>query len=116
MPGGHLDVGESWETCAARETQEETNLDIENLSTIVVTNDPNMDQGKHYVTIFMRGIIKDNSNLLNNNEPDKCEEWHWMLWKDILTMSKVNKSVFFDPMMHFIEEMEKTNNTSFLDI
>jgi len=32
-------------------------------------------------------------------------------------MAKVNKSLFFEPMLHFIEEMENdNNNTKFLDI
>jgi 8-oxo-dGTP diphosphatase len=36
-PGGHLELGESWEHCAAREVLEETNLSIENLKFIHVT-------------------------------------------------------------------------------
>jgi hypothetical protein len=40
-----------------------------------------MEGGKHYVTIFMKGIVKDDSNkILNNNEPHKCEKWEWVLW------------------------------------
>ena len=32
-------------------------------------------------------------------------------------MAKVNKSLFFEPMLDFIEEMENdNNNTKFLDI
>ena len=67
-------------SCAIREVEEETNLDIENVSNVIVTNDPNMDNGKHYVTIFMKGNVKEGSKLLNNNEPEKCEKWEWILW------------------------------------
>jgi len=116
LPGGHLEVGESWAACAIRETEEETNLNIDRVSNITVTNDPNMDNGKHYVTIFMKGIVKDDSNILNNNEPNKCEEWKWVLWKDVVTMKNVNSAVFFEPMLNFIQEVERTNNTVFLDI
>ena len=51
-----MQIGESFEQCAAREAKEETNLDIENLKLFHVTNNPNMDNdpGKHYITIFMK--------------------------------------------------------------
>lgn len=53
-----MQIGESFEQCAAREAKEETNLDIENLKLFHVTNNPNMDNdpGKHYITIFMKVI------------------------------------------------------------
>jgi 8-oxo-dGTP diphosphatase len=37
MLGGHLELGESWETCAVREVKEETNLEIENTHFVHVT-------------------------------------------------------------------------------
>ena len=37
LPGGHLELGESWEDCLLREVQEETNLSIENIKLIHVT-------------------------------------------------------------------------------
>jgi 8-oxo-dGTP diphosphatase len=37
MLGGHLELGESWETCAVREVKEETNLEIENTHYVHVT-------------------------------------------------------------------------------
>ena len=37
LPGGHLEMNESWETCAVREVKEETNLDIVNLKYCFVT-------------------------------------------------------------------------------
>ena len=51
-----VQLGESFEQCAAREAKEETNLDLENLKFFHVTNNPNMDNDpeKHYITIFMK--------------------------------------------------------------
>jgi 8-oxo-dGTP diphosphatase len=37
FPGGHLELGESWEDCLQREVKEETNLTVENLKLVHVT-------------------------------------------------------------------------------
>lgn len=37
LPGGHLEMNESWEDCATREVQEETNLNIKNVRLFNVT-------------------------------------------------------------------------------
>ena len=53
-PGGHLDFGESPEACAIRETNEETGLTIEGAKLFAITNDVFAEEGKHYVTLWMR--------------------------------------------------------------
>jgi hypothetical protein len=40
LPGGHLEMMESWEECARREVEEETGLEISDINQIYVTNDP----------------------------------------------------------------------------
>ena len=52
LAGGHLELGESWEECATRETREELGIEIKNLRFLTATNDI-FDETKHYVTIFM---------------------------------------------------------------
>lgn len=54
-PGGHLDFGESLESCAARETLEETGVRVTNVEFVAITNDVLADAGKHYLTVWMRG-------------------------------------------------------------
>jgi ADP-ribose pyrophosphatase YjhB (NUDIX family) len=51
-PGGHLEYGESFAETAARETLEETGLEVGDIKFLVATNDV-FGEGKHYVTIFV---------------------------------------------------------------
>ena len=75
LPGGKLDMFESFETCISREVKEETDLDISNLVFICVTNDPMEDIGKHYVTLFFSTTEYEGYEKVM--EPEKCLEWKW---------------------------------------
>lgn len=55
-PGGHLEYGESFAETAARESLEETGLEIGNIKFLTATNDV-FGEGKHYVTIFVTAEI-----------------------------------------------------------
>ena len=71
FPGWHLEYWESWIDCVIRETKEETNLDINDVSFLHVTNDIFTKEKKHYITIFMKS---DNINWeFINREPDRFE-------------------------------------------
>jgi len=59
LPGGHLEFGETFEACAEREVLEETGLNIRDLRFLTATNSVMKDAGKHYVTIFMGGVVDD---------------------------------------------------------
>ncbi|XP_020207845.1 nudix hydrolase 1 [Cajanus cajan] len=86
LPGGHLEFGESFEECAAREVKEETGLEIRNAEFLTVTNNVMLDQPKkcHYVTIFMRVIVgvdaPKEEQEPQNLEPHKCDGWDWYEW------------------------------------
>jgi 8-oxo-dGTP diphosphatase len=54
-PGGHLDFGETPDACAIRETAEETGIRVARVEFVAVTNDIFTAEGKHYVTLWMRG-------------------------------------------------------------
>lgn len=59
LPGGHLEFGETFEACAEREVLEETDLNVRDLRFLTATNSVMKDVGKHYVTIFMGGVVDD---------------------------------------------------------
>lgn len=113
LPGGHLEVGESWEECAAREVQEETNLLVAAPKMVMVTNDVCMggDPSKHYITIFMTAHIADNSPELVNMEPHKCERWEWVPWPAVLEVMRDTPERLFDPMRNFINTIESSRQT-----
>lgn len=89
LPGGHLEMRESFEECAQRELKEETNLDSNDFKLNHVVNttfsEEDGDQSKHYVTLFMKTIIKDDS-LLKCMEPHKNSEWTWTKWDQLKNM------------------------------
>jgi len=77
IPGGHLELGETFEAGAIREIKEETDLNIKDPTVIAVTNNLETfrEDGKHYISIIL--LVKQYLGELKNMEPDKCEELIW---------------------------------------
>ncbi|CCI42889.1 unnamed protein product [Albugo candida] len=99
LPGGHLEMYESWEECAIREVKEETDVTLERAEFLFVTNDSMEPEGRHYVTIFMHASINCDSQAIRNMEPHKCESWYWESW------SKLEDSEnLFTPLYHLIRD------------
>jgi 8-oxo-dGTP diphosphatase len=106
VPGGHLELNESFEECAARELLEETGIDVptSEFRFLTAVNTVFPESGKHYVTIFMgvkvagdaepqvsffffneaRGVI-DGIQLL---EPGKCKGWIWEDWPAFASLER----------------------------
>jgi 8-oxo-dGTP pyrophosphatase MutT (NUDIX family) len=55
-PGGHLEHGESFETCAQREVMEETGLTIKDIRFLTATTTILDDCDKQFVTVWMTAI------------------------------------------------------------
>lgn len=108
-PGGHIELGEKWETTCQREVCEETSVDIpeSRFHFITATNDCAIDGNpdKHYITIFMTATLTpEEVTQIQNVEPDKCEGWNWVHWKDVVDIYETTPGALFDPLMHFIQQ------------
>jgi 8-oxo-dGTP diphosphatase len=78
FPGGHLAWGESIADCALREVAEETGLEAVVTGYGPFTNDLFVDEGKHYVTLFVLAAAPVGQPQVM--EPEKCAEWRWCDW------------------------------------
>jgi len=76
-PGGHLEFGENFEKCAAREVLEETGIELIGLTKFVaVTNDIFTEEKRHYVTLFMTSVLLPSQTPVVT-EPHKMQAWTW---------------------------------------
>ncbi|GAP88167.1 putative nudix domain-containing protein [Rosellinia necatrix] len=91
FPGGHLEMGESFFTCAEREGLEETGLHIRGVKVVATTNDVFDAASKHYITIFVLCVLEGEGDAEPRTmEPNKCEGWHWMSWNQLREYCKHN--------------------------
>ncbi len=81
FPWGHLELNESVEECAIRETMEEANIKIKNIAMGPFTNDIFVQEGKHYITLF--AICEHAEGEPQVMEPEKCEKWEWYEWDNL---------------------------------
>ena len=124
LPGGHLEMYESFADCAIREVKEECDLDLDMNSLRVghVTNDPMPDEHKHYVTIFMIGeclpLTSDGGSGGSGDgdgghhpthhqqpktmEPHKCEGWKSYTWEELKAIQQEGK--LFGPLHRLLDE------------
>ena len=58
-PGGHLEFGEEPADCARREAKEEVGVDVGEVTFRSITNDLFVEEGKHYITLWMSARITD---------------------------------------------------------
>lgn len=102
LPGGHLEMGESWVECASREVMEEMGIEIDRSSVrfIHATNDVFEDESKHYVTLFL--MAKAPRNVVPINlEPHKCNGWEKYSIADLWD----RRDDLFLPLRHLLDEM-----------
>ena len=76
FPGGHLEGGESFETCAVRETEEETGIILAGARVWGVEETIYHREKRHYVVVFLVADMPDGQEA-QVTEPEKCEYWKW---------------------------------------
>ena len=100
LPGGHLEFGETVESCARREVLEETGLALGVVSSGPYTSDVFPDVEKHYVTLFV--VAESGQGEPRRMEPTKCAEWRWFNWDELprplFAPLESLRSTGFDPL------------------
>jgi len=78
IPGGHLEMGETFEQAAVKEVLEETGINIFSPKVICVTNnlETYQNEGKHYISVTL--MTDQYEGIPVVLEPDKCESWQWV--------------------------------------
>lgn len=78
IPGGKLELGETFEEGATRELKEELDIDIDDPKVIAVTNNLKTykAEGAHFISIiFLVKTFKGKPKIM---EPDRCTEIRWV--------------------------------------
>lgn len=78
IPGGKLELGETFEFGAAREVKEEHDIDIEDPQVIAITNNLGTYQaeGVHFISVIL--LAKSYTGEPKIMEPDKRAEIRWV--------------------------------------
>ena len=111
LPGGHLEMNETWGDCAAREVEEEMGLRVTNIRFFHATNDIMESEEKHYVTIFMVAEQINPDDEPRNLEPEKCEGWDAYSIDELVE----RQDQLFTPLSNLLQEKQSDLEKLLLD-
>ncbi|KAL6789357.1 NUDIX hydrolase domain-like protein [Trichoderma sp. SZMC 28012] len=109
FPGGSMKFGETLLGCAEREVLEETGLEVQALGIVAYTSDCFLEENKHYLTPFAKCIMKNPDQEPQVMEPDKCVEWTWKSWDELVAINDAAAAgtatnALFLPLVNLIKE------------
>ncbi|KAJ1954863.1 hypothetical protein EC988_002202 [Linderina pennispora] len=110
LPGGHLDMGEEWSTCAARETFEECGIQTDSIVYREATNDV-FGPDLHYITLFHSCEISREyqGRPVRRMEPNKCLQWIWVSWQEFMSNRALLRDACTDNCFEAIGTPEVVN-------
>lgn len=112
LPGGKIDIGETWFNTAQREVLEETGLLTINHKLLGVTNDIFTDDdsniSKHFVNLIIFAATADN-NEPKNVEPNKCEGWEWVKTEHVVDGKIVGREPLFGSLANVLKIIDIKN-------
>jgi 8-oxo-dGTP diphosphatase len=73
-PGGHLEFGESFEECVARETKEESGINIKNIKFLSVAN---IFKHENRQDVLINFVADWDSGTIVNDPNEKIGDWEW---------------------------------------
>ncbi len=76
VPGGWMEFGESFESAAVREVQEETGMKIRNVQYVGLTNNIFHDEDMHSITLWMASNWDSEEPTIM--EPEKATDMQWV--------------------------------------
>src|SRR5688500_18611948 len=81
FPGGALEMGETIQACALRETREETGLRVRPYDPGTVVTEDRFPDGQHWITFYVPCVWVGGKP--EEKEPDKHGGWNWYQWREL---------------------------------
>ena len=110
LPGGKIDMGETWSQAAIREVFEETGLHVTDIKYHGITDDIFPSDEKQFLNVIVSCKMLDETDEPKVKELEKCEKWGWfkMHGSDQIKDLKgviILKDMIFKGMQNMLKEV-----------